>query len=47
MRDECHDIVLHQDGSGNNIGAIKVTKTGDSSTESTEAAPFTYDLWEQ
>ena len=47
VRDECHDIVLLQDGGASVIGDIKVTKDSDSSTESTVAAPFTYDLWEQ
>ena len=47
MRDECHDIILQQDGSAADIGGIKVTKNGAFWTESTEAAPFTYDLWQQ
>ena len=46
VRDECHDIIVHQDAGGTKVGAIAITKNSDGSS-ATESSPFQFDMWEQ
>ena len=46
VRDECHDIVVRQDGVGNDNGGLVITRHSDALAASA-SSPFEYDMWQQ
>jgi hypothetical protein len=48
LRDECHDIVPLEDGSGNVIGNIAISDSATAQSGSgTESSPWVYHTWQQ